>query len=251
MNLRRWLVTVLVGTAVVAVGTGVAFANNAWENFHWPTNSRDLTVGVGPTSIGGSTATLAPFYDLGTEVFDWNRAADGTDLFLTFNETGTNDIEVGEFTDPCCYGIARIFIDGDHILQGEVAINTLAIEEDFGTGTLRTEVGEHVLCQEIGHTIGLDHQHGRGPKAQSCMNAGFGTIGDYPDWNSHDAKMLADIYAHDDTAGGGGDGGGNGGGNGGGKDPCEKKNPPPWAQCPSGQADGEWVTVHIWPRPGH
>lgn len=59
---------------------------------------------------------------------------------------------------------------------------------------------KHVGCQEIGHTLGLDHR--KGPKNQTCMNDMF--LG-FPDFNQHDADTIAEI-----NCGGGGttDGGG-------------------------------------------
>ena len=52
----------------------------------------------------------------------------------------------------------------------------------------------HVTCQEIGHTLGLDHRKGR--RHQTCMNDMF--LG-FPDFNQHDADTIAKI-----NCGGGG-----------------------------------------------
>ena len=51
----------------------------------------------------------------------------------------------------------------------------------------------HVLCQEIGHTLGLDHRTGAG----TCMNARYNDVASmHPD--AHDYAELEGIYAHVD-----------------------------------------------------
>ncbi len=56
------------------------------------------------------------------------------------------------------------------------------------------------MCQEVGHTLGLDHQD------EDFYNESLGTCMDYavdptPNQhpNQHDYDMLADIYAHLDS----------------------------------------------------
>jgi hypothetical protein len=58
-----------------------------------------------------------------------------------------------------------------------------------------------VMCQEVGHTYGLDHQD------EDFNNANLGTCMDYPnDWstnqhpNQHDYDQLVSIYSHTDAA---------------------------------------------------
>jgi len=72
-----------------------------------------------------------------------------------------------------------------------------------------------VMCQEIGHDLGLGHQD------ENFTNPTLGSCMDYtsdPSTNQqpkqHDYDQLAAIYAHVDegSGGGGGDGGGGGGG---------------------------------------
>src|SRR5262249_21990076 len=63
---------------------------------------------------------------------------------------------------------------------------------------------EHVVCQEVAHTFGLDHQSTDGSSLNTCMdyfsntgsNAGS-TLSTAP--NFHDFEELAIIYAHLDS----------------------------------------------------
>jgi hypothetical protein len=63
---------------------------------------------------------------------------------------------------------------------------------------------EHVMCQEVAHTFGLDHQSEDGSSQNSCMdyfsntgaNAGS-TVSTRP--NAHDFEELRIIYGHLDA----------------------------------------------------
>ncbi len=67
-----------------------------------------------------------------------------------------------------------------------------------------TNEREHVMCQEVAHTFGLDHQSTDGSSQNSCMdyfsntgtNAGS-TLSTKP--NQHDFDELNSIYAHLDS----------------------------------------------------
>jgi hypothetical protein len=107
-------------------------------------------------------------------------------------------------------GIASISVSGDHITAGVVKLN----DSYFDASTYDTpEWRQFVMCQEIGHTFGLDHQD------ENFDNENLGTCMDYTSDpasnqqpNDHDYAELETIYGHlDVTSGGGGsDEGGSG-----------------------------------------
>ena len=102
-------------------------------------------------------------------------------------------------------GIAQIWLSGDHITQGITKLN----DSYFNLTTYnRPEWRDMVMCQEIGHTFGLDHQD------ENFENANLGTCMDYtnnplglPDVNTddntqpnaHDYDELDTIYSHADS----------------------------------------------------
>jgi hypothetical protein len=98
-------------------------------------------------------------------------------------------------------GIAQIWISGSHITQGSVKLN----DTYFNTPTYNNPNERlHVACQEIGHTLGLDHQSEDGSSLDTCMdyfsNTGINavsTLSTHP--NQHDYDELAAIYAHLDS----------------------------------------------------
>jgi hypothetical protein len=88
-----------------------------------------------------------------------------------------------------------------HITQGSAKMN----DTYFNTATYNnTNEREHVMCQEVAHTFGLDHQSTDGSSLNTCMdyfsntgaNAGS-TASTKP--NQHDFDELNTIYAHLDS----------------------------------------------------
>src|SRR3954462_9758094 len=97
-------------------------------------------------------------------------------------------------------GLASINLDGTHITQGSAKMN----DTYFNTAKYNnTNEREHVMCQEVAHTFGLDHQSTDGSSLNTCMdyfsntgaNAGS-PLSTKP--NAHDFEELNIIYAHVD-----------------------------------------------------
>ncbi|MBI2033676.1 MAG: hypothetical protein HYT13_01110 [Candidatus Liptonbacteria bacterium] len=98
-------------------------------------------------------------------------------------------------------GLAQIWIDSNnHIAQGVSKMNdTYFNSAPYNTPSWR----QFVMCQEVGHTFGLNHQD------VNFSNANLGTCMDYtsnPDGppsnlhpNQHDYDQLGIIYAHLDS----------------------------------------------------
>jgi len=147
-------------------------------------------------------------------------------------------------------GIAQIWVSGSHITKGVMKAN----DTYFDLPTYNTpEWRNLVVCQEIGHTLGLSHQD------EDFNNANLGTCMDYTSNpasnqhpNQHDYDQLESIYAHLDqintvlSSDGGDDGdGGNGKGNGKGRGKpadvglgIDLNNPSAWGRAISQDAQG-------------
>jgi hypothetical protein len=98
-------------------------------------------------------------------------------------------------------GVAQIWVSGLHITQGTVKVN----DTYFASATYNTPGWRNlVMCQEVGHTLGLDHQD------TNFNNTNLGTCMDYtsnpygpPDNehpNQHDYDELGIIYSHLDAS---------------------------------------------------
>ncbi|MGH2435828.1 MAG: hypothetical protein ACRDFA_02410 [bacterium] len=98
-------------------------------------------------------------------------------------------------------GLAQIWITGgEHITQGVAKLN----DTYFNTSTYNTPAWRRlVMCQEVAHDFGLDHQD------ENFNNANLGSCMDYtsdPDGppsnenpNAHDYQQLESIYDHTDS----------------------------------------------------
>lgn len=217
-------IVALLGLLVIAT---VASADHAWGSYHFPSDN------LNPTVVDKTSSSL---YDVSAGVQEW--ADLGTPIQPQVTTASKGDITVTEAFSPFWLGLARIYIDGDHITKGEVKLNTRLLN-NYGA-----DAADHVLCQELGHVLGLGHNRdglSGGTPDDSCMNdqpsAGLGA---YTSPNSHDTDQLNAIYgSHVDTppVDDGGDTGG-----GGGCPPGKPDHP----KCNPSEASGRWVTVHVF-----
>jgi hypothetical protein len=95
-------------------------------------------------------------------------------------------------------GLASIWVSGSHITQGTAKMN----DSYFNTATYNTPAWRQlVMCQEIAHTFGLDHQDENFSNVNlgSCMDYTSDPAGnEHP--NAHDFDQLVTIYGnHNDT----------------------------------------------------
>ena len=100
-------------------------------------------------------------------------------------------------------GVAQIWITGGtHITQGTVKNNDYYFGSSSYQYNNKAEM-LHVICQEIGHTFGLDHQDESGISLNTCMDyyhntSDSDTKSTHP--NAHDYDELGIIYAHLDSS---------------------------------------------------
>ncbi len=218
--MRNLLVAAVTFAALLTV-VAVASADHSWSVYHWPSDS------LSPTVVDKTSSSL---YDVPLGVTEWANL--GTPIQPTPTDANKGDITVTEAFSPFWLGLARIFIDENgHITKGEVKLNTRLLNS-YGP-----VAADHVLCQEIGHVLGLGHNRvgDSSPEDETCMNDQL--LG-FPAPNQHDTDQLNLIYdGHiDTTADSTTDNGG---------PDCEKNTNA--KQCRSG--NGFWITVHVFPLP--
>ena len=167
-----------------------------------------LTVNVGDNHTTQTWSDL-----LNTVGSSWNSSG-GMYLVINVNSDGTGDIKSynANYGDTGWLGLASIWVTrgkNKHITRGESKMNEYYIPLTGYDGFDESVEWEHVLCQEIGHTLGLDHNREGaigGSPDDTCMNDQTRPLR-FPIPNIHDTELLEIMYEEDHAQGGGGGGG--------------------------------------------
>lgn len=199
-HLRMRVLAIALTVASASGLATVAFATHSWGGYHWARTANPFTL-----KLGDNVTTTWDSY-LGTTSSDWSLSSV---LDTTIVSGGARSAKrcyptLGR-VEVCNYsygnngwlGVAQIWISGLHIAQGTVRVN----DTYFNTSTYNTPAWRNlVMCQEVGHTFGLDHQdtNFNNPPLGTCMDyTNDPTPNQHP--NAHDYEELGLIYAHLDT----------------------------------------------------
>ena len=200
MGKTRWLLAgTFCGLAVMAASLS---ANHAWGNYHWARNQNPFTLKVGD-NVDASWDQY-----LNEAVADWtqssvlnlNKVAGAANPKNCRPTSGQIEVCNAKYGQNGWLGIAQIWASGSHITQAVTKVN----DSYFLTSRYNTPAWRRlVMCQEIGHDFGLDHQD------ETFDNGNLGTCMDYtsdPDGppsnehpNAHDYAQLESIYSHLDS----------------------------------------------------
>jgi hypothetical protein len=173
-----------------------ALASHAWGSYHWARTANPFTL-----KLGDNVSSSWDSY-LGVASSDWSTS---TVLDTTIvgglggrnckAQTGRVEVCAGRYGWNGWLGIAQIWVSEFHITKGVVKLN----ETYFGLSTYNKPAWkQHVMCQEIGHTFGLDHQDESGASLGTCMDySNDPTASQHP--NAHDYDQLRAIYQHLDS----------------------------------------------------
>jgi hypothetical protein len=197
--MSRLLVVVFVVLALGLIAAAPASANHSWNGYHWARTSNPFTLRIGDNVSSQWDSILA------TTVSDWSRSTVLDTIQVAGASSGrrcrptAGRVEVcnGPYGNNGWLGVASVWVSGSHISQGTVRVN----DSYFNTSTYNTTAWRNlVMCQEVGHTLGLDHQD------ENFNNANLGTCMDYTNNpgtnqhpNAHDYDQLVTIYSHLDN----------------------------------------------------
>ena len=170
--MRKAALVLATTAAFMAVTAGTAGASHSWNDYHWARTANPL----GLTIVDTTTPVWTSYVN--TAVADWEKSK----VLALTKTTGTTrrdcDPLLGQ-VKVCAnwwgfnnwLGLATIWIDPNHhIVQGKAEFN----DTWFSTATYNTSAWRHlVVCQEIAHDFGLDHQD------ETFNNPNLGTCMDY------------------------------------------------------------------------
>ena len=195
---------IILAGLVLSLGglASVAYANHSWGGYHWARTSNPFTLKVGDNV----SSAWDPY--LNEAIADWSvssvldltKVTGSTKPRTCKAKTGRIEACSERYGNTGWLGIAQIWISGSHITKAITKVN----DTYFNTATYNTPAWRRlVMCQEIAHDFGLDHQD------ENFNNTNLGSCMDYtsdPDGppsnehpNLHDFEEIAAIYAHLDS----------------------------------------------------
>lgn len=202
MLMKSLTIAVFASVPLFVLGAFIATAeaSHSWGSYHWARASNPLALQLGDNVSGPWDAALAQAsadWSL-SDVLDTAVVPGSANAKRCQATLGRVEVCDSKYGRNGWLGIATIWASGDHITQGTVKVN----DTYFNTSTYGTPAWRNfVMCQEVGHTFGLDHQD------EDFANAPLGTCMDYTNDptpnqhpNQHDYDMLEAIYAHLDSS---------------------------------------------------
>lgn len=175
---------------------GAASAEHSWGSFHWARTANPLVLRLGDNL----SSSWKPY--LSTTSTDWSGSSVLDTQIVRGSTTGrrcqpsAGKIEVCNATygKNGWLGIASVWASDSHITQATVKLN----DTYFNTTQYSNPAWKNlVMCQEVGHAFGLDHQD------EDSQNLPIGSCMDYSNDpapnqhpNQHDFDQLETIYAH-------------------------------------------------------
>ena len=207
---KKFLVILVAAAVLIAAGifSSIAYANHSWGEYHWARTANPFNLNLGDNV----SSAWDPF--LVTTSGDWSASsvldtaivAGGTTSDPKKCRPTTGRVEVCNANYGGAWlGLAQIWVSGKHIYQATSKMNDFYFNKaKYNTPAWR----QFVMCQEVGHAFGLDHQDEISNNANlgSCMdytNDPDGGVGgasatdpsnEHP--NTHDYDQLDTIYAH-------------------------------------------------------
>jgi len=192
----RKVLALVAATSVAITLVGTALANHSWGKYHWARTANPLALKLGDnvsSTWDGHLGTASSDWSA-SNVLDTTIVAGGSSPSSCPPTSGRVEVCNALYGSTGWLGIARIWATGTHITQAVVQVNdTYHSSPPYNTSPWR----QFVMCQEVGHVFGLNHQD------ENFSNANLGTCMDYTNDpgtnqhpNQHDYDQLEKIYRH-------------------------------------------------------
>jgi hypothetical protein len=185
MRQRLPLTIAAAAIAIIVAFPAAVSATHSWGGYHWARTTPTFALKLGDDVSGlwdGYLVAASGQWSQAT-VLDTTVVAGGTRPKACRPTSGQVEVCSASYGNSGWLGLAQIWITGgEHIVQGIVKNN----DYYFGSSTYQynnTAEMKHVICQEVGHTFGLDHQSTSGASLGTCMDY-------YHNTSSNDTKST-------------------------------------------------------------
>jgi hypothetical protein len=174
--LKKLVVLAALAAVAATALAGSASASHSWGKYHWARTSNPFTIDLGnnTTSAWSSLLTTASSDWSQSSVLDTRIVSGGTNRTACNATSGRVEVCNADYGDTGWLGVAQIWIytGSSHIAQGTVKLNDYYFGGAGGSSYPYNNSAEkqHVICQEVGHTFGLDHQSTSGASLGTCMD---------------------------------------------------------------------------------
>lgn len=193
-TLPRMLRYATLGAAVLF--SAASFGTHSWNGYHWARTTPSFTL----TAVDSMTADWQNQFD--DTLTQWSMstvldlvAVPGDESVRARKRcqaiTGQLRVCNADYGMNGWLGLASIYLDSaGHIVKGTAKMN-----DSYASYWTPAEMN-HVVCQEVGHVLGLDHTSEDGTSQSTCMDYSSSPESQWP--NDHDYAQLYDVYLHTD-----------------------------------------------------
>ncbi|WP_163835365.1 zinc metalloprotease [Spartinivicinus ruber] len=172
-----------------------AFSEHNWNNYHWARTANPFNLKVIDSMTSSWEGELVEslsrwshsvVLNLSVDTFDDNQRTRKRCRMVK----GQMRLCNATYGFNGWLGLATIGLDANgHIDRGTAKMN-----DSYSSYWAIPGEKNHVVCQEIGHVLGLDHTSEDGTSQQTCMDYSTDPNSQWP--NQHDYEELAKLYQH-------------------------------------------------------
>lgn len=197
MKLNR-LAVAMIGAAVVLTASLTASASHTWNNYHWARTTSSFTLQV----IDSNTSNWDD--ELALALSQWSQSTKLDMVITSYDDSSRSRKQCravagqvrscnAAYGNNGWLGLASINLDS----QGHISRGTSKMNDSYSTYFASQDERRHVMCQELGHTLGLGHTSEDGSSQSTCMDYSQSPSSTAP--NKHDYDQLLAQYGHTDS----------------------------------------------------